>query len=202
MMNQPSASSSIWSGWQTTRTYIGNIRDFQSMDWYGYLGWIGTLASLFVGVTMFLIWGTTHSVTFPGYVWVIPVGIGLFLVSLAIDDIGHRTLYKEQLRKGEGHVHKMIAFTAITSVIALCLCYEHGITLHTPAIVLICLSLFYSAIDEALHWQRYLSFKVDVVEMWSHFGAILGHTMMIFCWWQWYTEGYAGVAETVATLQW
>jgi len=35
--------------------------------------------------------------------------------------------------------------------------------------------------------------------MWSHFGIFLGHLIMIGAWWQWYSEGYPGVVETVST---
>lgn len=184
------------------KDYVGNIRTFKAEDWVGYACWIGMIAMLFVGVTLFLIWGSLHGVEFPGFVWFIPLGTAMFLFALSIDDIGHRTLYKAKLQRGEGHVHKMIGITAVTSVMALCLCYEHGETFRTPALALIGLSLFYSVIDEALHWHRYLSDGVDRVEMWSHFVAITGHVLMIAAWWQWFTDGYVGVAATVEALPW
>jgi hypothetical protein len=182
--------------------YVKNIKTFTSEDWLRYSCWIGTIASLFVGVSAFLMVGTYGGVTYPGYVWFIPFGTGLFMCSLAIDDIGHRTLYKEDLKRGEGHVHQMIMVTAVTSVMALCLCYEHGATFQMPALALIFLSLFYSAVDEGLHWHRYLSKGVDRVEMWCHFLAITGHVLMIACWWHWYKNGYVGVQETLRVLSW
>jgi len=69
-------------------------------------------------------------------------------------------------------------------------------------LVLIFLSLFYSALDEAMHWVRYFKKGIDRVEMWSHFVAITGHVLMIGCWWQWYSAGYPGVAETLGHLPW
>ena len=65
------------------------------------------------------------------------------------------------------------------------------------AVAFIFLSFFYSALDEALHWQRYLTQSLDRVEMWSHFVAIVGHVVMVAAWWQWYTAGYPGVTETI-----
>ena len=94
----------------------------------------------------------------------------------------------------------MIVITAVGSVIALALCYEHAELMHVPAFALIWLSLFYSAIDEALHWHRYLSNGLDVVEMWSHFFAIVGHVIMIAAWWHWYTSGYPGFGETLDAM--
>lgn len=180
--------------------YVLNIRRFEAEDWWRYAAWIGTIAALFVSVSVFLAFGFMNDVSFPGYVWFIPGGTFLFVSALALDDIGHRTLYKAELQAGEGHVHKMIVVTAVTSVMALCLCYQHGETFEVAALALIFLSLFYSAIDEALHWHRYLTKHMDRVEMWSHFVAIVGHVLMISAWWHWYRQGYPGVAETLAFL--
>ncbi len=181
-------------------TYVGNIRRFSASDWRRYLAWIGTIASLLFGTTFFTVWGATHGVVFPGYVWFIPIGTALFCGALAVDDIGHRTVYKKDLGKGEGYIHQMIVATAVPSVMALCLCYEHPETFKIPALGLIFLSFFYSAMDETMHWRRYFEKGVDRVEMWAHFVAIVGHVLMIGCWWQWYSAGYPGVAETVRTL--
>src|SRR5690606_28557888 len=131
-----------------------------------------------------------HGVEWPGYVWFIPLGTLFFAGALSIDDIGHRTLYKADLLKGEAYIHQMIVATAVPSVMALCLCYEHPETFKMPALGLILLSFFYSVLDEAMHWIRYMTKGIDRVEMWSHFLAILGHVLMIGCWWQWYTSGY------------
>ncbi len=180
--------------------YVGNIRRFSASDWRRYLSWIGTIASLLVGTSFFVIWGHTHGVDWPGYVWFIPIGTALFCGALAVDDIGHRTLYKVDLGKGETYVHQMIVATAVPSVMALCLCYEHPETFRMPALGLILLSFFYSALDETMHWRRYMEKGVDRVEMWAHFVAIFGHVLMVGCWWQWYAAGYPGVAETLGTL--
>ena len=183
-------------------SYIGNIRRFTAGDWLKYVAWIGTIMGLVVGTSFFVLLGYFNGVEWPGYVWFVPLGAGLFTFALSIDDIGHRTMYKEDLKKGEGHIHQMIVATAVPSVMALCLCYEHPETFRMPALALIFLSFFYSILDEAMHWIRYMTRYHDRVEMWSHFFAILGHVIMIACWWQWYEAGYPGVAETLQFLPW
>ena len=182
------------------KNYVLHIREFSSWDWVCYVAWIGTISSLFFGVTGFVIAGKMAGVEWPGYVFNICFGTGLFTVSLAVDTIGHRTVYKEELGKGEAYVHHMIILTAVTSVMSLCMAYQHPETWRMPALGLIALSLFYSMIDEGLHWRRYLTQSLDRVEMWSHFFAIAGHVIMILCWWQWFTSGYPGVKETVRFL--
>lgn len=182
------------------KIYVSNIKTFDRFDWLKYSAWMLTVFGLFAGLTAFFSLGLLNDVRFPGYVWFVPGGTLLFALSLAFDDIGHRTIYKESLRRGEGHVHKMIVITAVTSVMALCLCYEHAETFKIPALALIALSLFYSAVDEALHWHRYLTQGLDRIEMWSHFTAITGHVLMISCWWHWFQNGYPGVSETLRYL--
>lgn len=182
------------------QAYVANILLFQRSDWVRYICWIGTISSLFFGVSAFLYLGWSNGVDYPGYVWFIPIGTGAFTVALAFDDIGHRTIYKEYLARGEAHVHQMIVGTAVPSVMALCLCYQHPEAFRMPALGLILLSFFYSGLDEVLHWVRYLTKGIDRVEMWSHFVAIVGHILMISCWWQWYSAGYPGVAETLQYL--
>ena len=182
------------------RVYVANIRSFKTRDWVHYLCWMGTIFSLLAGTSAFVLFGACRGVVWPGYVYFVPIGTLLLCAALAVDDIGHRTLYKDDLRAGEGHVHRMIVATAVPSVMALCLCYEHPTTFRMPALALIFLSFSYSALDEAMHWIRYRQRGLDVVEMWSHFIAIFGHVLMISCWWQWYDAGYPGVAETLKLL--
>lgn len=182
------------------RSYVGNIRQFSKEDWVRYLCWMATVYSLLIGTGFFVLWGAWHGVQWPGYVWFIPFGTLLFAGALSVDDIGHRTVYKADLMKGEAYIHQMIVATAVPSVMALCLCYQHPETFRMPALGLILLSFFYSMLDEAMHWIRYMSKGLDRVEMWSHFVAIVGHVLMIGCWWQWYSAGYPGVAETLQTL--
>jgi hypothetical protein len=183
-------------------SYVSNIKRFEFTDWVRYLCWIGTISSLLFGTSAFVFIGFLNDVVYPGYVWFIPLGTFLFVAALSLDDIGHRTLYKQDLRKGEAYIHQMIIATAVPSVMALCLAYENPETFKMPAMALIFLSLFYSILDEAMHWVRYMSKGIDRVEMWSHFVAIFGHVLMISCWWQWFTSGYPGVQETLAAMPW
>ena len=112
------------------------------------------------------------------------------------DTIGN----KEVLKKGEQLVHHITIFAGITSCIVLCLAYTWPVFFRIPAISLVALSIFYSMIDEALHWHRYLNLHSDRVEMWSHFFIFVGHIIMMAAWVYWFEMGYPGVEETLAYL--
>lgn len=178
--------------------YAGRVREFSSKDWLVYILWVGLMYGLFFAVTTFIGIGHFNKVEFPAYVYNIPVGVFIFSTAIAFDTIGHRTVYKEFLLRAEALVHHITIFSGITSVLVLCMAYHYPVFLKIPALVLIALSIIYSLIDEALHWYRYLAKSSDRVEMWSHFFILLGHMIMILSWWQWYTEGYVGVAETLS----
>ena len=180
--------------------YVGRIRLFRRQDWIVYTIWVGMMYGLF-GVTFgFLWWGHSNGVHYPAYVWNIPIGIFIFSTAIAIDTIGHRTIYKEYLMRGEALVHHITIAAGITSVLALCLGYENPLIMRTPALALIFLSVVYSLVDEGMHWYRYFTSQSDRVEMWSHFFILLGHLIMILEWWNWFSQGYPGVAETLAMM--
>ncbi|MBC7690265.1 MAG: hypothetical protein H7222_00720 [Methylotenera sp.] len=160
----------------------------------------GLMSGLLFCTAGFTLLGWSHGVNFPDYVWSVPIGTAIFIGAIAFDTIGHRTAYKEELKKGEALVHHITIFAGVTSCIVLCLAYSHREFFRFPAIALIARSIFYSVIDEALHWRRYLNGFADRVEMWSHFFIFLGHTIMILSWWHWFNEGYPGVAETLKFL--
>jgi hypothetical protein len=181
------------------KIYVSRITQFNAQDWLVYISWNGLMFGLLAAVSGFLYLGASHGVTYPLWVWNIPVGVGFFVVAIAIDTVGHRTVYKEELKKGEALIHHMTIFSGITSVLALCLGYAHPEIMRIPAIVLIFLSIAYSFIDEAIHWIRYMTLKSDRIEMWSHYFILVGHLIMILSWWKWFEEGYPGVKET---LQW
>jgi hypothetical protein len=180
--------------------YAGRMRDFTRVDWIVYVLWIGLMVGLFVAVTGFLLIGSSAGVQYPAYVWNIPIGTGIFVLAIAFDTIGHRTIYKEILQKGEALVHHITIFAGVTSVLALCLAYENPVFWRFPALVLIALSILYSVVDEALHWHRYITLQSDRIEMWSHVFILTGHLLMILAWWHWFDSGYPGVAETVAAM--
>ncbi|MGE5085074.1 MAG: hypothetical protein ACM3MG_02155 [Bacillota bacterium] len=181
-----------------TWIYASRVKEFSFKDWIVYVLWVGMMYGLFAVVTAFIGVGYTHGVQYPAYVYNIPLGIFIFSTAIAFDTIGHRTVYKEFLQKAEALVHHITIFAGITSVIVLCLAYHFPVFLRIPALVLVSLSIVYSLIDEGLHWYRYLAQYSDRVEMWSHFFIFVGHLIMILAWWQWFSEGYPGVNETLA----
>jgi hypothetical protein len=189
------------SFWEDTVAYAKQIQLFTREDWIVYAAWVGLMLGLLFSVFGFVCIGYFHGANFPAYVWNVPLGTFIFVGAIAFDTIGHRTAYKEELKKGEDLVHHITIFAGITSCMVLCLAYTWPDFLRIPAISLAALSIFYSVIDEALHWHRYLNGHSDRVEMWSHFFIFLGHSIMILAWMQWFFAGYPGVAETVRSMR-
>ncbi len=177
--------------------YVSRIREFDRVDWFVYLGWVGMMLGLVASTGGFLLAGRAHGVAWPSEAWLVPGGAAVFAISIAIDTIGHRTVYKEVLKGGEQLVHHITIVCGVGSVVLLCLAYEHAWA-AIPAMVLTVLSFVYSLVDEAFHWKRYTSSKSDPVEMWSHLGILIGHGVMMLGWWWLYQQGYPGVAETLA----
>lgn len=179
--------------------YIARIRDFDPVDWAVYLAWVGLMLGLVVATGGFLLIGHAHGITWPPEAWCVPIGAATFAVAIAIDTIGHRTIYKEVLRGGEQLVHHITIVCGIASVVLLVLAYDHRGT-AVPALVFTALSFVYSLIDEAFHWRRYTSSRSDPVEMWSHVGIFVGHGTMMVGWWSFYQLGYPGVKETLVAM--
>lgn len=180
-------------------TYVGRIGEFERTDWLVYAGWIGMMLGLVFATGGFLLFGHAHGAHFPAEAWLVPGGAAVFSLAIAIDTIGHRTIYKEVLAGGEALVHHITIFCGVTSVMLLCLAHSHP-GAAVPAMVLTVMSFVYSLIDEAFHWRRYISDHSDRVEMWSHLFIFIGHGTMMLGWWWWYFLGYPGVAETLAHL--
>lgn len=201
-MSSPSTTASIRpnSFVKDTVIYAQQMSQFNREDWIAYIAWIGLMLGLLFSVAGFTLLGYAHGVKFPEYVWNVPLGTFVFIGAIAFDTIGHRTAYKEELKKGEALVHHITIFGGITSCILLCLAYSHPDFYRIPAIAMTALSIFYSMIDEGLHWRRYLSGYSDRVEMWSHFFIFVGHTTMMLAWIYWFQQGYPGVAETLKFL--
>jgi hypothetical protein len=138
-------------------------------------------------------------VTWPIEAWMVPIGAAVFTVAIAIDTIGHRTIYKAVLRGGEQLVHHVTIVCGVTACVLLVLAYRApgaGI----PAMVFTVMSFVYSLVDEAFHWRRYVTRQSDVVEMWSHVGILAGHGTMMLGWWRFCELGYPGVREALAAL--
>jgi hypothetical protein len=186
--------------WKEFVDYTAEIKTFTRADWNYYIRWVGLMLGLFLSTTAFIVFGAVNNVRFPAYVWNVPIGIFIFIAAIALDTIGHRTRYKERLEHGEGFVHEITIFLGISSVVALCLAYDHRDFFRIPALVLIAMSIFYSVIDEWMHWTRYVAGESDRVEMWSHVFIFIGHIIMSLAWWHWFAEGYPGVALTLRLL--
>jgi hypothetical protein len=180
--------------------YFGRFRQFGRTDWLVYVAWVGLMLGLTLASLGFLLIGGRAGARFPAAATLLPIGAGIFTLAIAVDTIGHRTIYKEVLRGGEALVHHVTIFTGIGACVFLMAAYPQRTAFAIVAAVLTALSFLYSFIDEAMHWRRYLTQQSDVVEMWSHVFILIGHATMMTGWWLWYLSGYAGVAETLALL--
>jgi len=179
--------------------YVGRIRQFDRTDWLVYLTWVGLVLGLVGSTGAFLVAGRAHGVVWPPEAYLVPLGGALFAVAIAIDTIGHRTVYKEVLRGGEQLVHHITILCGVASVVLLVLAYDHrGAAI--PALVFTVMSFVYSLVDEVFHWRRYTSSRADPVEMWSHVAIFIGHGTMMLGWWRCYQLGYPGVRDTLAAL--
>jgi hypothetical protein len=181
-------------------TYFGRFREFQREDWLVYVSWVGLMLGLCFSSGGFLLFGSKHGVSYPGEAWLVPIGAAIFATAIAIDTIGHRTVYKEVLKGAEGLVHHVTIVCGIGSCVLLCAAYRHPASLWIPAMVLTVLSFVYSLVDEAFHWTRYAKKNSDRVEMWSHALILIGHGTMMVGWWRWFFLGYPGVEQTVRLL--
>lgn len=179
--------------------YVGRISQFDRTDWLVYLGWVGLMLGLVAATGGFVIFGHLHGAPWPAEAWLVPIGAAIFTLAIAVDTIGHRTIYKEVLRGGEELVHHITIACGVGSVVLLVLAYDaRGCAI--PALVLTLLSFLYSLIDEAFHWRRYIRTQADPVEMWSHVGILVGHGIMMAAWWRCYQLGYPGVREALTAL--
>ncbi len=179
--------------------YVGRIREFDRNDWIVYISWIGMMLGLVASTGGFWLVGHLHDAPWPAEAVMVPIGAIVFTISIAIDTIGHRTIYKEVLKGGEQLVHHITIVCGVASCVLLVLAYDHP-AVAVPAMVFTVLSFVYSLVDEAFHWRRYVSDKADTVEMWSHVGIFIGHLTMMIAWWRCYQLGYPGVKETLAAL--
>ena len=81
--------------------YLGRIRTFRRTDWIVYAAWVGLMMGLCVATGGFVWVGHRASAPLP------PGGLAPAArcrdlhARLAVDTIGHRTIYKEALRGGE-----------------------------------------------------------------------------------------------------
>jgi hypothetical protein len=180
--------------------YVGRIRMFGPVDWLVYAAWVGLMLGL-CAVTGGFVWlGRRAHAPLPPEAELLPLGACIFTLAIAVDTIGHRTIYREAIRGGEALVHRVIIALGIGSCVLLCAAYRGGARWAIPALVLTILSFIYSLVDEVMHWRRYLTDRSDPVEMTSHVFILIGHGTLMTGWWLWYAHGYRGVAETLAAL--
>ena len=103
--------------------YVGRFREFQPIDWVVYLAWVGVMAGLAVASSAFLAIGARAGAVFPAEAYLLPIGAAIFTVAIAVDTIGHRTVYKEILRGGEALVHHVTIATGIGACLLLIAAY-------------------------------------------------------------------------------
>lgn len=179
------------------RVYVGRIRQFERVDWIVYLAWVGLMVGLTAATLAFVVLGRVRGAPLPVAAWLVPAGAATFTVAIAVDTIGHRTIYKAALARAEGLVHHITIFCGVASCVFLCAAYGARGACFIPATVFTVLSFVYSLVDEAFHWHRYWTSASDRVEMWSHLFILIGHGTMMGAWWVWCWEGYPGVAQTI-----
>lgn len=179
--------------------YVGRIRQFDRTDWLVYLVWVGMMLGLVGSTSGFVLAGRAQGVVWPVEAYLVPLGAAVFTIAIAVDTIGHRTIYKEVLRGGEQLVHHITIVCGIASCALLMAAYDHPVA-AIPALVFTIMSFVYSLVDEAFHWRRYMRAHADRVEMWSHVAIFIGHGTMMLGWWRCYQLGYPGVKATLAAL--
>src|SRR6187399_1896323 len=74
--------------------YVGRMRQFSRQDWLVYVAWVGLMLGL-VGV------GHAGGVALSPAAYLVPAGALVFTLSIAIDTIGHRTVYREEIQQAE-----------------------------------------------------------------------------------------------------
>lgn len=196
----PGAAAGRARALHSLRVYAGRIRLFDARDWWVYAGWVGMMLGLVASTSGFLWFGHSRGVQFPAEAWLVPAGASVFALSIALDTIGHRTIYKAEIQRAEGLVHGITILCGILSCVGLCAAYSYPGAFWVPAMVFTGLSVIYSLVDEAFHWRRYVQHHSDPVEMWSHVGILVGHSTMMLAWWAWFFQGYPGVSQTLAEL--
>ena len=78
---------------------------FAPIDWAVYAAWVGLMLGLVLATGGFLLAGRHAGVVFPAEAYLVPIGAAIFTVAIAIDTIGHRTVYKGR-GPGSPHHHR------------------------------------------------------------------------------------------------
>ena len=178
--------------------YLRLTKKFTQRDWVIYIFWIGIMYGLGGAMSIFLIAGLFAGAVYPPFVWLIPIGIFTFSVSITWDNIAHTVIYKEWITDSEYMVHNFSTASGVMSVFALLLAFEFPEFMKVPVYVFAVLSVVYSLIDESMHWERYSRGGSGWVEVTCHFGILIGHSLMLLAWIFWYEDGYQGFAEALS----
>ena len=96
--------------------YVGRVREFDRVDWLVYIAWVGLMFGLVLATGGFLVSGRAAGAAFPAVAWWVPVGALIFAFSIAIDTVGHRTIYKREIQAAEGLVHGITIACGISSL--------------------------------------------------------------------------------------
>ena len=121
--SRAAARSSRRSGLGELSLYVGRIRQFQRIDWLVYTAWIGLMLGLCLSTGGFVWAGHRAAAPLPKEAYLVPLGALIFTAAIALDTIGHRTIYKEALRGGEALVHHIIIMAGVGSCVLLCAAY-------------------------------------------------------------------------------
>ena len=182
--------------------YVGRIREFTRTDWLVYVAWVGTMLGLVCSTGGFLVFGYAHGVALPrrGAGWCRSAP-RIFTIAIAIDTIGHRTVYKEVLKRRRS-AWSTTSRSCAASPAASCWCWPTATAAPPiPAMVLTVLSFVYSLVDEAFHWRRYVPTRPTSSRCGATSFIFVGHGIMMLGWWWFYALGYPGVRETLAALR-
>ena len=149
--------------WRALAVYVGRMREFKRGDWVVYGAWVGMMLGLCAVTAGFVAVGHRAGAPLPPAAGLVPLGAAIFTLAIAVDTIGHRTIYKEALRGGEALVHHVIIGARDRQLRAALRRVPRrvGATRFRPWSSR-SLSFLYSLVDEVMHWRRYLNAQSDV----------------------------------------
>ena len=111
---------------EAVRLYFSHITQFDREDWVVYVLWVGMMFGLCGVQSAFLAVGHQAGAFFPPAAYFLPIGAFIFSCAIAVDTIGHRTVYKDELAKGEAFVHHIIMFAGVGSCVLLVAAYPQN----------------------------------------------------------------------------
>jgi hypothetical protein len=156
-------------------SYFGRFRLFTRRDWAVYIAWVGLISGLALASAAFLAIGRHAGAVFPAHAYFIPIGAAIFALAIAVDTIGHRTVYKNTC--AAGRAWSTTSSSSAASPVA-CFC-ARPIPHRAPAAsgARSHHAVFHLQLRRRGHALAALPdrAKSDVVEMWSHVFILIGH---------------------------